>query len=330
MGEVRFCPNCGSPVESGYKFCPNCGSPLRVEEPRRPGGFTLQDVPRSPETRVGEKFTVFIEGVSRDLRFDGSGVQEFKKVPLEEALRLFSMLPRSYPEGFTPDEKTKLLIFNVGLNLSIGLRLDKAGSYDIFGYFSLPVYGGYGLRASFWIKDVDYDTACEAIRRYYTEPDFTENAFKAQERWVQEAEKGKYMAKIPCAVPIYHKGESLDLFLYGGLYAMRDGLALWPTSLRYYEPKRLPDEIQRMPFEPVKIKAGLIRFKVWMAEGLCHLPFHAVKKAKVKVKDAKMEMKYVDPRGKKRDMKFYFLIKEDVPKFCQAVTPYLADRLKIK
>ena len=43
-----------------------------------------------------------------------------------------------------------------------------------------------------------------------------------------------------------------------------------------------------------------------------------------------MEMKYVDPSGKKRDIEFYFLINEDVPKFCQAITPYLAERLKIK
>ena len=330
MEAPRFCPNCGTPVEPGYKFCPNCGFPLRAEEPRKPRDFTLQDVPRSPETRVGEKFTVFIEGVSKDLRFDGSGVQKFKKVPLEEALRLFSTLPRSYPEGFTPDEKTKLLIFQVGTvqPLSIGLRLDKAGAYDILGRVSRVIYGR-GLFARFWIKDVDYDTACEAIRRYYTEPDFVENVFKAQERWVQEEEKGKYMAKIPCAVPIHHKGEFLERFLYGGLYAMGDGLALWPTSLVSYEPKRLPDDVRRMPFEPVKIK-GLIRLEIWMADGLCHLPFHAVKKAKVKVKDAKMEMKYVDPRGKKRDIEFYFLMKEDVPKFCQTITPYLADRLKIK
>ena len=30
----RFCPKCGSPVDSGKKFCPKCGAPLQGQEAR--------------------------------------------------------------------------------------------------------------------------------------------------------------------------------------------------------------------------------------------------------------------------------------------------------
>jgi len=337
---IRFCPNCGTPIEPEYKFCPNCGSPVRATAPPRVREFTLWDLPRSSQTRVGERFTVHMWGVSKEFVFDGSKGRVFKKVPLEEALRLFSMFPRRYPEVI-PRKKFYPLVFQVkGKTFEDGILrivLLKDGLYDLKGTFTPKIYRASLISVKMTLASgVDYAAASEAIRRFYTEPKLLKNFFEAKERWVQgqELREGKYIMKMPCVIPIYSGYEVSD-YIPSALYLTRDGLDLWP-GIEYGE--RLPDDIQRVPFEPMKVKRTVIpipifaieRMKVSVSRELCHLPFEAVKKAKIHRKDGRMELKYVDPRGKKKDIEFIFLIDEDVPKFCEAITPYLADRLKIK
>mgnify|MGYP007013807608 CR=1 FL=1 len=313
---------------------------MRAAAPPRVREFTLWDLPRPFQTRVGERFTVHMWGVSKEFVFDGSKGRVFKKVPLEEALRLFSMFPRRYPEVL-PKKKFYPLVFQVEAKTwedgILRVVLLKEGLYDLRGTFTPKMRGkGFITVKTTLASKVDYAAASEAIRRFYTEPRLLENYFKAKERWVQEQElrEGKYIMKMPCAIPIYSGYEVSD-FIHASLYLMRDGLDLWP-GVEHGE--RLPDDIQRVPFEPMRVKRtvipvpifAIVRTKVSVSRELCHLPFEAVKKAKIHRKDGRMELKYVDPRGKKRDIEFIFLIDEDVPKFCQAITPYLADRLKIK
>ena len=39
---MKYCPNCGKPVEDGTKFCPECGASLQPE-PRKPSNINNED-----------------------------------------------------------------------------------------------------------------------------------------------------------------------------------------------------------------------------------------------------------------------------------------------
>lgn len=40
--KMKYCPNCGKPVEDGTKFCPECGASLQPE-PRKPSNINNED-----------------------------------------------------------------------------------------------------------------------------------------------------------------------------------------------------------------------------------------------------------------------------------------------
>ena len=58
MGKIRFCEECGAPLQSGTRFCENCGAPVPMdkiqEQPSRQHQQRAEDVPPRQYQRRNE------------------------------------------------------------------------------------------------------------------------------------------------------------------------------------------------------------------------------------------------------------------------------------
>lgn len=332
----RFCPYCGGELKGDFKFCPYCGAPLEIENehvkkehptetPREQTKiilqtvtmeepnekqveeykkeFSIHDIPQSETASKGRKCKIKVKGVkkekfSNELIFDGSKGTKFGKLKLDEALKLFEKIPKTYPRPLS--EKDNPIIFEINDGaLRIGvLSNGKEAKYHITGILpTLGVLVGFTI-----LDDATYDEAVEAIRRFYLEKDFVRRAYKAKEKYLERKEiaEGKYVVKIPGVF----RREGFEDKVASVLYLTEKGLHLYAHDGVYYSME--------------------------MPEDLPYFTREGIQRIKFNKKYSEMEVEYIDPEGKKMAFKFYFILPEEGMRYYQILSSEFPGRVKVK
>ncbi|WP_457754190.1 zinc ribbon domain-containing protein [Thermococcus sp.] len=216
-----FCPKCGTEIDEEFDFCPVCGYDLRkvkeklgirtkaetgtiakrsVQEDIQGVSYSKKNLKKeTPKMKSSIKCKVEVAGVSDDLvRFTGKGLIDLGYLTLEEALEVFSKLPKEYP-------KKELKNVINGKKRAISMTIDREegtlfvylnphGKYDIDG-------GVRSLEAAAELyQNIGYDDVERLIKRFYTDASLFDEWSRRIEELERDLEERKVIAKAEAYV----------------------------------------------------------------------------------------------------------------------------------
>ncbi|AHF80609.1 zinc ribbon domain-containing protein [Thermococcus paralvinellae] len=327
----KFCPYCGGELRGDFRFCPYCGASLEITKATReitksdntirtepkiepekvlkpqtvaePEGFqkrfSLSYIPAGRVTSKEKKLNIYVSGVNKNLVFDGSKGTKFGKLRLDEALRLFEKLPKSYPRPLSKNDNP--IQFEVDHCLHIGLASIEELRYRIVAIISSEhIYAGSIVFTI--LENASYNEAVEAIKRYYREGnEFLKNAYKAKERHLEEKEtsEGKYLLKIPGVFIRY----DTEVYMSSALYLVKEGLKFYAHDGNY--------------------------LYMEMPEDLPYFAREGIQKIKFNKKYTEMEVTYRDDNGRKKTFKYVFLMPEEGRRYYRVLSSEFPGKVKV-
>jgi len=156
---MRYCASCKIAFNSEDEVCPYCNSKL-VE-------FEGQDLLANLKEKSDLKLNIELRGVSEDFEYNGSPTAiKFEAKSLEEALEIFSKLPKSYSSVDKHEGKSLVNMVIEGDDEVLSITMLERDDYYVAG--AIKDTNSYVLLS----QSANSDRVIEIIRNFYLKPHY--------------------------------------------------------------------------------------------------------------------------------------------------------------